>query len=323
MPEISIIVPVYKVEAFLHRAVESILAQTYSDFELILVDDGSPDRSGEICDEYEKKDSRVRVLHQQNQGQAAARNYAVSLAKGKYVCFVDADDAIHSTMLECLYDNLIGSDAQISICDALQSKEIGAFLSTKISNDHVSVHTCNENGLLSLFEFPYICWVVWGKLIPIELVKQFPFTPGKIFEDNAITVKWLYHAQRIVYTEEKLYFYQVNTNGTTKGSWSEKRILDSFWYRTEQLQFFLDTNMRRLFTKHYDLFIRAISKTIVKEREEHPYLAKQLKRTLSDWWKKKPQDTTLTKGEEQYVLSILHPVREAASEWWTAHMKRK
>lgn len=323
MPIISVIVPVYNAERYLRRCLESIATQIFTDYELILIDDGSTDRSGEICDEYEKKDPRIRVIHQANQGQATARNNAVGIAKGQYVCFVDADDAIHPRMLERLYDNLILSGAQISVCKAIESAEIGDFLTADQPKLPGSVYTCDETSLLNLFQFPYICWVVWGRLLPTELVKAYPFTPGRVYEDNAITAKWLYQAKSVVYTEEKLYFYQINPNGTTKGVWNEKRVLDSYWYRTELLQFFLDISMRRLFTKHYDSFIRAISKTILKEREEHPHLAKLLKRTLGDWWKKKPQDTTLTKGEEQYVLSILHPVREAASEWWTAHMKRK
>ena len=102
MPEISVIVPVYKAEAYLHACIDSILSQTFSGFELILVDDGSPDNCGAICDDYAARDSRVRVIHQKNQGQAAARNHALAAAKGDWVCFVDSDDAVHPQMLERL-----------------------------------------------------------------------------------------------------------------------------------------------------------------------------------------------------------------------------
>lgn len=323
MPSISVIVPVYNTEKYLHRCIESILNQTFRDFELILVDDGSTDRSGELCEEYAAKDSRIRVFHQSNQGQAAARNYAVSEAKGSYVCFVDSDDYVHHEMLECLFSIADETECEICACDILEAESFDDSIENSNVKDDTHVYESNEDGLLTLFERPYVCWVACAKLIPIELFKRYPFTPGRFFEDNAVVVKWLHECKKIVLTSAQLYFYQINPAGTTKGPWSEKRVLDSCWYREEQLQFFLDTNMRRLFTKHYDSFIRAISKTILKEREEHPHLAKLLKRTLGDWWKKKPQDTTLTKGEEQYVLSILQPVREAASEWWTAHMKRK
>ena len=102
MPEISVIVPVYKAEAYLHACIDSILSQTFSGFELILVDDGSPDGCGAICDDYAARDSRVRVIHQKNQGQAAARNHALAAAEGEWVCFVDSDDAVHPQMLERL-----------------------------------------------------------------------------------------------------------------------------------------------------------------------------------------------------------------------------
>ena len=99
MPEISVIVPVYKAEAFLADCIDSILSQTFSDFEIILVDDGSPDNSGRICEEYAAKYACIRVLHQENQGQAAARNHALTHAQGQWICYVDSDDLIHPRML--------------------------------------------------------------------------------------------------------------------------------------------------------------------------------------------------------------------------------
>ena len=102
MPEISIIVPVYKAEDYLHQCVDSILSQTFNDFELILVNDGSPDNCGRLCEEYREKDSRIRVIHQENQGQSAARNNALPLTPGRWLCSVDSDDAIHPRMLELL-----------------------------------------------------------------------------------------------------------------------------------------------------------------------------------------------------------------------------
>ena len=124
MAAISVIVPIYKVEAFLHRCVDSILAQTFADFDLVLVDDGSPDGCGAICDDYAARDSRVRVIHQKNQGQAAARNHALAAAEGEWVCFVDSDDAVHPQMLECLRQAAAGSGAAMSMCRMLEAPEI-------------------------------------------------------------------------------------------------------------------------------------------------------------------------------------------------------
>ena len=116
MCEISIIVPVYKVEKYLKKCVDSILAQTFTDFELILVDDGSPDDSGKICEEYAEKDARVRVLHKENGGLSSARNAGIEVAKGKYLGFIDSDDYIAEDMYELLYNTIIKEDADLSIC---------------------------------------------------------------------------------------------------------------------------------------------------------------------------------------------------------------
>ena len=117
MPKVSIIVPVYKAEAYLHRCVDSILAQTFTDFELLLIDDGSPDRSGEICDEYAQKDSRIRVIHKENGGVSSARQRGLDEAVGEYTIHVDSDDWVEPNMLEELYKKAKQDDADIVICD--------------------------------------------------------------------------------------------------------------------------------------------------------------------------------------------------------------
>lgn len=109
-PQISVIVPVYKVEKYLHRCVDSILAQTFTDFELLLIDDGSPDNSGNICDDYAKKDTRVRVFHQENKGVARARNFGLENAIGEFVMFIDSDDEIHVSAMDICYNTAIIND---------------------------------------------------------------------------------------------------------------------------------------------------------------------------------------------------------------------
>ena len=117
MSEISIIVPVYNVEKYLENCIESILNQTFKDFELILVDDGSTDNSGKICDIYEKKDSRIKVIHKNNGGLSSARNAGLDIACGKYVGFIDSDDSIHPRMYEILYDLIKKYESDISCCN--------------------------------------------------------------------------------------------------------------------------------------------------------------------------------------------------------------
>ena len=116
MAEISIIVPVYKVEKYLRRCIDSIAAQTFTDWECILVDDGSPDDSGTICDEYAENDKRFRVFHQENAGVSAARNKGLDEAKGEWICFVDSDDWIEKEMLEKMYNLAVKNKAEVVVC---------------------------------------------------------------------------------------------------------------------------------------------------------------------------------------------------------------
>ena len=126
MPKISIIVPVYNVEKYLEKCVRSILAQTFTDFELILVDDGSPDSSGAMCDQFAEQDQRVKVIHKENGGLSDARNAGIEIATGEYLGFVDSDDYIADDMYELLYTNIVKEDADLSICgiyDVYEGKE--------------------------------------------------------------------------------------------------------------------------------------------------------------------------------------------------------
>ena len=123
-PNVSIIVPVYNAEKYISECIESILNQSYKNFELIMVNDGSTDKCGMICNQYENFDKRVRVIHQPNQGQSRARNLGVELARGKWISFVDGDDIIHPQMLELMIDAIEKSNAKMCICGAVESHEI-------------------------------------------------------------------------------------------------------------------------------------------------------------------------------------------------------
>lgn len=127
MPEISIIVPVYNVEQYLCECIDSMLAQIFEDYELILVDDGSPDRCGQVCDEYAALDERVRVIHQENAGVSFARNIGIDIARGNYISFVDSDDIISAFYLKELYEKIIEYQADISICEMKEFDEKNTF----------------------------------------------------------------------------------------------------------------------------------------------------------------------------------------------------
>jgi len=148
MPSVSVIVPVYQVEEYLSKCVDSILNQTFGDFELILVDDGSPDRCGEICDRYKAVDGRIRVIHQLNQGVSAARNNGVKEAKGEYIAFIDSDDWVDKNYLSVLYEMCVRGNAQISICTYINT------------NSRTSKSDCDSN-------------YKWETLTGIEAINRF------------------------------------------------------------------------------------------------------------------------------------------------------
>lgn len=234
---ISVIVPVYNSESYIRRCVDSILAQTYSDFELILIDDGSTDNSGRICDEYMQQDSRISVIHQANQGQAAARNRGIERAQGEWIHFVDSDDLIHPQMLELLRDTAIKSGASISAALFVESKNIPDDFFFEKKADY-TLWEVNEDVLKAFYYAQhYHYWIVCAKLIRKEIIQTIPFEEGRIFEDNAVVCQWLHAAGKVAIVDAKLYYYYVNDSGTTKKAYSLKR-LDWLWALQQQVEFY-------------------------------------------------------------------------------------
>ena len=184
MAEVSIIVPVYQVENYLHKCVDSILAQTFTDFELILVDDGSKDRSGQICDEYAEMDERVTVIHKENGGLSDARNHGMDRAAGNYVMLVDSDDYIAPTMVECLYQSILKENADIAACNFLYffEDDRNQNFSTKIPSEvlpgaEIFYNRKNDRS--------YGFWtVVWNKLYKSKVFGKLRFRVGKYHEDE-------------------------------------------------------------------------------------------------------------------------------------------
>ena len=203
---ISVVVPVFKVEGYLNRCVDSVLGQTYDNFELILVDDGSPDRCGEICDEYAGRDQRVRVLHKENSGLSAARNSGIEIARGDYLTFLDSDDWVHELYLERLHNLLITTSSDISVGNFIQTVEED--VEVDLTNPKIEV----LSGLEALGELAgrlYVQMVVtWGKLYKRDLFKGIRFPPGKFHEDEFTTHKLLYKANKIAVTSEQLLYYR-------------------------------------------------------------------------------------------------------------------
>lgn len=236
-PVISVVVPVYNAEQYLHQCIDSILNQTFTDFELILVDDGSQDNSGAICDQYAEKDNRIIVIHQENKGQAAARNVAISKAKGEWIHFVDSDDLIHPQMLEILYTAAMNEKCDMSVCMRVSQDKLPLNF---FQEQQLNVCTININEVTLkklFFSDTSSYWVVWAKLIKKAIVASNLFTEGKIFEDNAVVCKWLYDANKIAMCNNVMYFYRTENSSTVRSAFSIKK-LDYLWALEEQILFY-------------------------------------------------------------------------------------
>ena len=244
MCEVSIIVPVYNVEKYLNKCISSILEQSFTDFELILVDDGSKDNSGRICDEYKDRDSRIKVMHQGNGGLSAARNIGIELSEGRYVTFIDSDDFIHPNMLETLYNNILESEAEISICDyhlVYEGKEI----SPKVGDNNTRLYT-NIEGVKRIVEKSEASMIIaCSKLYRRSLFCDIRFPAGKCHEDEFVTYKLFYKSSKIVVTEAKLYYYLKRSNSITGSTYSIKR-LEKLEALEEAIMFFKNENNKEL-----------------------------------------------------------------------------
>lgn len=244
MDRISVIVPVYKVESYLHSCIESVLSQTFPCFELILVDDGSPDRCGEICEAYARKDDRVRVIHQKNAGLSAARNAGLEIASGTYVTFVDSDDAIHPQMLEQLIQAIQTTDANMSLCFFTRAEtDLTVQVESKapeiISGEEACLRIYGiKNGTQISSEDSANYVIACCKLFPAERFANLRFPVGRKHEDEFTTYRLLYEAGSIAVLSVPLYYYRPNPGSimANRGITEKKDYIEALCERSDYYQ---------------------------------------------------------------------------------------
>lgn len=235
MELISIIVPVYNVEKYLKRCIESILGQNYSKLQIILVDDGSTDRSGKICDSYAEKDSRIEVIHKENGGLSDARNIGIEHAKGTYITFVDSDDMIDRQYISFLFSEISKFDADISICRYKRFTESQELKHLEKSEESVVYN--NIEALKTLLYTPEkIPQSACGKLYKIKMFKDIRYPLGRLNEDIGTTYKLFYNSKKIVYNSSQYYFYYQRMDGIVRSRFSEKSM-DAIYFSEEILAF--------------------------------------------------------------------------------------
>ncbi len=220
-PLVSIIVPVYNTEMYLGECLESLLNQSYQNLEIICVNDGSPDNSREILDEYARRDARIIVLNQENAGPSAARNAGLDVAQGDYIMFVDSDDTIHLNAVEIFYTMLEETQSEIAVSNDIASMD----------SEPVSVDSCKwsvyEPALKYFVKMRKARGWVCNKLYRVNILKDIRFITGILFEDWPFVTTLFSDIKRFVATQAPLYFYRINDSSTVHSGFSAHKI-DSF-----------------------------------------------------------------------------------------------
>ena len=248
MELISIIVPVYQVEGYLRECIDSLINQTYENIEILLIDDGSTDKSGEICDEYAKKDNRIRVIHQSNKGLSGARNTGLKIAGGEYIAFVDSDDIVSYIYVETLFRILKENMADISVCGYIKSDNANIALLDD-AQAVLKTEYIEAQKLLRQWHGKYkkIETVVWNKLYKREILingeNSIIFPEGKIHEDIYVSHLMVANAKSIVITDEKLYLYRMRKSSITKAKITDESKNQDLEAQKARMKYFKDKKM--------------------------------------------------------------------------------
>ena len=234
---ISVVVPVYRVEDYLNKCVNSIQNQVYKNLEIILVDDGSPDNCGVICDKLAQEDDRIKVIHQDNGGLSNARNSGIKKANGDYIAFIDSDDWIDENYINELYSRMINSNSELAICGIRYLDENGSTSKVVLpGKDGVFSNIDTIKSMHGEHRTPYVS--AWAKLYKKELFEQVLFPDGKIHEDEFTCYRYIYNSKNIAIINEPLYntVFREGSITTSKYTCSRLDILEALYDRIEFFQ---------------------------------------------------------------------------------------
>lgn len=280
MPEISIIVPVYKVEQYLPRCIDSILNQTFTDFELILVDDGSPDNCGRICDEYAKIDSRIRAIHKENGGVSSARNIGINEAKGKYIMFCDSDDYVDNNWCETLYKEIVKNPKAFITCNCWREQPNGT--------DKVAVADLRDGQICVTDYFDIFLLGLSGsaclKIFFTDIITKNNLLfdeKRKIGEDAEFCAKYACLCESCVYITNPLYHYIYNNQGAVSAyCWNVLEV--TVYLLTVRIPLINDCDLLEFYTWHFYIFLSMLEvvfderNTAMSMRQKYEYTNRML-----------------------------------------------
>lgn len=315
--KISIIMPVYNVEEYVGKAIESILAQTFTEYEFLIVDDGTKDKSGEICDSYAKKDERIKVIHKENGGAPSARNTAIDIAKGKYVYFLDSDDWAEETMLADMYELAERNSAQLVVC--------GYYIDTYYGSKHISEKICVDNCLYTSAEkfreqsYRYfdrnMLYTPWNKLYLMEILQMYHLRfPDTLWDDFPFNLSYLRHVERVVVSDRAYYhFIRARADSETSAytaAMYEKREEEHGWMQELYREWGIDSEetQEMVERRYIERLIGCIanvtsSKCTLSGKERRAEIKKMLHNPRVD------AALALAKPKSSYMKLMLVPIR--------------
>lgn len=273
--KISAIVPIYKVEQYLNRCIDSIINQTYTNLEIILVDDGSPDNCPKICDEYAKVDDRIKVIHKENGGLSDARNAGLNVATGDYIGFIDSDDWVHKDMYKILYKIMMEEKSDIVECNA---KKINKYLDDmEVNLDFKSFNYNKEESIEALISENTVQQTVWNKLYKKDVIENILFEKGKFHEDEFWTYQIFHRCDKLVHVDIDLYYYFQREDSIMGESYSINR-LDAIQGRYNRYLFIKDNYPKYVQLEKINLFYICLyyfQQSLLKSNDEEYRVTKE------------------------------------------------
>lgn len=319
-PLISLIVPVYNVSKYLDRCLTSIVEQSYKNIEILLIDDGSTDDSGTKCDEWSKKDSRIKVIHKLNGGLSSARNVGLCNMTGSYIMFVDSDDIISRDIVSSLYKTCVKHSAEISICDVVH---IFDELTPKFQNETKVLEFTVQDAICEMWYQISFLPSAWAKLYKREVFQSIKFTEGLLFEDIDIMHEVFWSAQKIVFTNAKLYGYVHREGSITTKEFSKKDI-DILVIVKKMLAFVADKsdNLKNAAESYAISASFRVYLNVPKEKTaEYEVELEEAKEYLNQYGKKVLKDKKVRKKNKVAILlylsckPVLHSIYGRVNRW--------